>query len=317
MRYAQTCGIVLILSSCVALSVHAQEPKSRDERELAGHHFIPSGRLPDPFVTTHARFRTAGGLAVGFQSIYKVPGEDSIRVTEGDVGFFGLDFEYQQNLFERASARMSLEGNARVGVDGESILASGLSSTYGLELEGKYRFLRRERFLLTGHAIFSRKNLFGLTPLRWAEDILENGYDKDDKLLAEGQLSRVVFGPGAAWAPRPGLGFTGHVLVGPADPFESGTPDDTAFRYGVTADVDLKEFAWFPIGLMGGYDYDSLPEVDNELVEGVHSGTFQIAYTGRDDFSIGLEITYGDIKQRDFPDEFSSTLFSINSRYYF
>ena len=50
---------ILSLVLAAAAGAQAQEPASRDERELGGHRFIPSGRLPDPFVTTHARFRRA------------------------------------------------------------------------------------------------------------------------------------------------------------------------------------------------------------------------------------------------------------------
>jgi hypothetical protein len=314
---ATVCGTVLVvLSLCVGHGARAQEPTSREERELAGHHFMPSGRLPDPFVTTHARFRTAGGMADGFQATFEVPGADSTRVTSGDIGFFGLDFEYQQNLFERASARLSLEGNARVGVDNASVLSSGLSSTYGVELEGKYRVLRYTKTVLTAHAIFAQKSLFGLNPLQFAEGIVEDGYDDDDTIVIEDNLSRIVLGPGMAWAPRPWLGFTGHALVGPADPFND-VGDDTAFRWAITGDVDFKPLVGFPIGIMGAFDYDSLPEVDNDFVEGVNSYTFQAAYTGRDEFSIGLEIIHSDVKQSDLLDDFGSTLVSLNSRYYF
>jgi hypothetical protein len=298
-------------------SVRADEPRSRDERELAGHYFMPSGRILDPFVTTHARFRTAGGLATGFQAIYNVPGVDTTKNTSGDIGFFGLDFEYQQNLWERASARLSLEGNARVGVDNTSVLASGLSSAYGYELEGKYRLLRRATTLLTVHALLSHKNLFALAPLRFLEGVIKDGYDENDSIVAEGHLNRLLFGPGAAWAPKPWLGITGHGLVGPADPFDSSTGDKVAFRGAITGDVDAKQLGWWPIGFMLGYDFDSFPEADNDVVEGIHSFTFGAAYTGREDFSIGLEITNSEIKQKDLPDEFGSVMFSINSRYYF
>jgi len=145
--------VTLLALGCAATGTFAQEPASRDERELGGHRFIPSGRLPDPFVTTHARFRTAGGLADGFQAKYNVPVVDTVKTTSGDIAFFGLDFEYQQNLWERTAVRLSLEGNARVGVDNQSLLASGLSSTYGMELEAKYRMLESHNFALSGAVV--------------------------------------------------------------------------------------------------------------------------------------------------------------------
>ena len=311
--------VVLVIGSLGGLTTwaSAQEPISRDERELGGHRFIPSGRLPDPFVSTHARFRTAGGIATGFRALYQISGEPPTDFTEADIGFFGLDFEYQQNLWERASVRLSLEGNARLGVDEQAMFSTGLSSTYGMELDGKYRLLRQSNLVLTLQAILSRKNLFGLSPLQFAEGIIEDGYDEGDKLVTEGQLSRVILGPSAAWAPKTWLGFVGFAFLGPADPFDDDVDTDTAFRGGLTGEVDFGAMGWWPIGLVGGFDYDSFPEVDNRFAEGLYAITFQTAYTGRPDFSIGLEITYSRIEQSDLTDEFGSTLIALNSRYYF
>jgi hypothetical protein len=317
MRIIHRAAVILSLVLAAAPGARAQEPASRDERELGGHRFIPSGRFPDPFVTTHARFRTAGGVASGFQASYTVPGADTVTTASGDIAFFGLDFEYQQNLFERASLRLSLEGNARVGTDNQSLLASGLSSAYGMELEAKFRILRYSQMVFTGHAVLTDKSLYGLDPLGFAQGIAEDGFDDNDKLVVEGDLNRLVFGPSAAWAPKAWLGFTGHIFAGPADPFDSSTDTETAFRGGLTGEVDFKPLGWWPIGVVGGYDSDSFPEADNDVVEGVHSFTFAATYTGRDDFSIGLEVTQSQIKQKDLSDEFGSTIFSLNSRYYF
>jgi len=295
------------------------EPISRDERETGGHRFIPSGRIPDPFPTTHVRFRTGAGLATGFRARYVITGEEPTDTAKSDIGFFGLDFEYQQNLWERASVRLSLEGNARLGVDEQALFSTGLNSTYGAEIEGKYRLLRRAKLVLTANAMLSRKNLFGLSPLQFTEGIIEDGYDEGDKLSVEGDLSRLVLGPSAAWAPLPWLGFTAHAFGGPADPFDDDVDVDGAFRGGVTGEVDLLQLGWLPvpIGVMSGFDYDSFPEVNNQVARGIYAVTFMTAYTGRPDFSIGLEITYSRIDQEDLTDKFGSTMFALNSRYYF
>ncbi len=213
--------------------------------------------------------------------------------------------------------RLSAEGVGRLGVDEQALFSTGLSSTYGMELEGKYRLLRQSDLVLTLNAILSRKNLFGLSPLQFTEGIIEDGYDEGDKLVTEGQLSRIVFGPSAAWAPKTWLGFAGHAFVGPADPFDDDVDTDAAFRGGLTGEVDFGAMGWWPIGVLGGFDYDSFPEVDNRFAEGIYAITFLTAYTGRPDFSIGFEITYSKVEQNDLTDKFGSTFFGINSRYYF
>ena len=127
-----------------------------------------------------------------------------MTTTSGDIAFFGLDFEYQQNLFERASLRLSLEGNARVGTDNQSLLASGLSSSYGMELEAKFRILRYSQMVLTAHAVLTDKSLYGLDPLGFAQGIAEDGFDDNDKLVVEGDLNRLVSGRAPPGRPKPG-----------------------------------------------------------------------------------------------------------------
>ncbi|MGH7724822.1 MAG: hypothetical protein ACREOU_05280 [Candidatus Eiseniibacteriota bacterium] len=296
----------------------AQDHPSREDRQLGGHSYIPSGRLPDPFVTTHARFRTAGGLATGYEAEFVVPVVDTVRITKGDIGFFGLDFEYQQNLWNRWAFRASFEGNARTGTDLSSLLASGLSSVYGAELEGKFRLLRKERMQVTLHALLTRKNLFGLSLLQFAEDVIEDStVNENATLVVEGRIRRTVFGPSVAYTFKPWLGATGFAFVGPADPFDDAAKDQTAFRGGVTGSVDFGKLGWAPIGILAGYDYDSFPEGANDIIEGVYAITFAGAFTGREDYSIGFEITSSRIRQKDLPDEFGAITFSINSRYYF
>jgi hypothetical protein len=171
---------------------------------------------------------------------------------------------------------------------------------------------------VTLHALFSRKNLYGLTPLQFAEDIIEDSTLNDDaRLVQEGQIRRTVFGPSIAYTVKPWLGASGFAFVGPADPFDDEAKDKTAFRGGVIASLDFKELGWAPIGALVGYDYDSFPEGSNEIVEGIYALTFGAAYTGVEDFSIGLEVTSASLKQKDLPDDFGSIQISINSRYYF
>lgn len=322
MRFVSLVGaasLVVLSLGVVPDPANAQEPLSRDERELAGHWFIPSSRIPDPFPTTHARFLTGGGVASGFQAAYVVPVVDTIRISRGDAGFFGLEFEFQQNFFKRGSVRLSLEGSGRSGTDTKSLLAIGLTSVYGVELEAKYRILRTERLVLTGHALLSRKNLYGISPLSFAETIIDSGgLNEDATLVTEGQISRSVFGPSVAFAFKPWLGFTGFAFVGPGDPlFQEDQGDETAFRGGVTGDVDFKHMNFLPIGVLLGYDYDSFPEGSNAVVQGIYTITVGVAYTGRDDFSIGLEYGSSKVSQKDYPDDFGAQRFALTSRYYF
>jgi hypothetical protein len=235
-------------------------PASKDDRMLNDHWFIPSGRLPDPFVTTHVRSRVAAGFASRFKSPYIVISGDTLGQLGGDLAFFGLDIEYQQNLFHMASLRLSLEGNARAGTSGGTLLANGVTSLYGFELEGKARILRRSKMEITGVAGMSRKDAFDINLIRFAKGILDSGEAKTGELVEQNDIERFYAGPAVAYAVKPWLGFTGHAFFGSAQPFDRSSLDQFLFRGGIIGEVDFGKLSSVPVGLVIGYDMDSFPK---------------------------------------------------------
>jgi hypothetical protein len=67
-------------------------------------------------------------MAGGFKVLFFDVGGDTIGVLEGDLAFFGLEFEYQQNLLRWASPRRNVSGTGRAGVDEQSLLADGVTT---------------------------------------------------------------------------------------------------------------------------------------------------------------------------------------------
>ena len=65
-----------------------------------------------------------------------------------------------------------------------------------------------------------------------------------------------------------------------------------ALELGGLASLDLCTRTKLPIGLLLGYTHTSYPESSGDLVEKVGNTTFRIAYTGRREFSLGLEFGY-------------------------
>jgi hypothetical protein len=312
--------MILMATAGVPATARAADdthPPSKDDRSLNDHWFIPSGRLTDPFVTTHVRSRVAAGFASRFKSPYIVVSGDTLGQLGGDLAFFGLDFEYQQNLFHMASLRLSLEGNARAGTSGSTMLANGVTSLYGLELEGKARILRRSKLELTGVAGLSRKDAFDINLIRFAKGILDSGEAETGELVEQSDIQRYYAGPAMAYAVKPWLGFTGYAFFGSAKPFDRESVDHFLFRGAITGQVDFGKLSSIPVGLAIGYDMDSFPEAADSRIEGIPTWTIQVAYTGRQDFSLGLEVANSKLEISDSESAFHSTVININMRYYF
>lgn len=289
----------------------------RYSRRIGGLFFIPSGRIADPFVTTHVRTATGAGVANDYQAPF-LDTDGTIRGTlEGDIAFVALDFEYQQNLFEITALRVALQGTARAGTSDQSLLAAGLTAIYGLQVQGKVQILRRSKWLLTGLADYSGSNLFGISPLAFATDIVDKGLTKDNDLIRESNTARLTAGLGAAYAPTRWLGFTLIPNYGIVEPFGNSDFDKTVFRLEATGSFDLGQLSSIPVGLLVTFQHDSFPSGGSDIIDDLQSYGFAIAYTGRDEFSISLESFNGTLKLRDAERNSIAKQILLNIRYYF
>jgi hypothetical protein len=279
--------------------------------------FIPSGRIADPFVTTHVRTATGAGVANGLQAPFVDIDGTTKGTLEGDIAFAALDFEYQQNLFDITSVRVALLGTARAGTSDQSLLAAGLTAVYGLQFQGKVQIIRRSKWLLTGLVDYVGSNLFGISPLEFAQGVADSGLTKDNSLVQESNTARAMLGAGAAYAPTRWLGFTLIPRYGVAEPFGSSSFDKTVFRLEATGSFDLGQLTRVPLGLLLTFQHDSFPSGGSDIIDDIQSYGFALAYTGRDEFSISLESFNGTLKLEDAERNSVAKQMLLNIRYYF
>lgn len=313
---------ILLLSLGLGLAAahcHAADwPTGPDRRVLGGHHFQPTTSITDPFVTTHVQTTTGAGIAAGLEAPFRSAAGDTLGTLDGDLAFFQLAMEYQLNVSSRASLLLSVSGTGRAGIDNQALLADGLTTVYGVALEGKFVAWRDDRTQISAVARLARKNLFGIDPFGFAQRLIEEGeLTKDNKLIKEGNVNRGSLGLAAARAVRPWLGFTGFVLGGSAQPVLESDNREWFVDTGAAASFDLNPLRSIPLGFVLGYDFDSFPEGGSDVARGIHRGTLGVNYTGREDFHIGAELSVATLKQTDINNTLAATVFALNLRYYF
>ena len=83
------------------------------------------------------------------------------------------------------------------------------------------------------------------------------------------------------------------------------------------ASFDLNPRTRIPLGFNLGFNYMSYPENADDLIEDIREVLFKIAYTGRREFSIGLEGSYLRAPMRLDDNTLSAWSGEIALRYYF
>ena len=64
------------------------------------------------------------------------------------------------------------------------------------------------------------------------------------------------------------------------------------YNFGMAANVNLKQICDTPIGFVLGYKQSSIPDRGEEVISNAQSFLFNISYTGRQDFIMGLDLDY-------------------------
>jgi len=289
----------------------AQEPS----RELNGYEFIPSRIVPNPFAVSYFSTTTGGGMAFDLKTPFLDVNGDTLGTLVGDVAFFALGFEYQQRFGQWLALRFAFTGNGRVGTDEQSMLAQGVTGTFGWQLGGMARIYQSRKVIVSGSLDFARSNIIGLDAYGFAQRVIDNGgLAEDNSLVASANAISGVLGARLGWAPVSWIGITANVEGGRTDLTESGS--DTRFGGGGTVGVDLKNLNVIPVGFLLTFESDAFSRGGSDL--GTRSTGYGLGFfwTGWEDFVIGVETTMRVVERRDVDDNFEAFLLTFNLRYW-
>jgi hypothetical protein len=312
---------ILVLAAamlCLPSLATAQIKTERKLPQLGGHTFIPSVHIREPFVTTYLRNATGVGMALDLDISLRNLDDEVIATLNGDLAFFILGFEYQQALAQWLAVRGGISGLARIGVNEESILAQGISAVNGFELGALGRLWRNEKAMLSASFDLRRTRLIGVDLIRFAQSIIDNGgIVEGNNHLVKNVFSTTTLGGlrfAYGWSEGVGLSVAGEVGRSPS--FEEGVYE-WVWNAGAAASIDLDAWTPVPVGFLLGYFQDSYSRGGDDMVESIQSVELRIAYTGREEFSAGLNIMSAVAPVRDSDADMTSVTVQFTLRYYF
>jgi len=326
-RAGAAVSVAVVMTTGLWSSAAAQETERPFRRQLGGHVFLPSAIVKDPFVTTFFRTTTGAGAALGLDvPIYSL--NDSLLGTvSGDLAFATLGFEYQQALGRWLALRASVSGVARLSTSVQALFAEGITAVWGGSLGATARLVQSERWILSATADYSTNNVTKVTPLEFAQslaqfvkDVIEGGGELPDtfpetNLLTEGTAPELRAGLRAGFAPKAWLGFTGLLETGWTDPFDER--DRGLVAAGGTAGLDFGAMGKIPLGVLGSVSGSWNGGRGSDVSTGATLWGLGLFYTGRREFSVGVEMTWGRLDQRESPDKIDAVLARLLVRYDF
>jgi len=318
-RSAATFSTAALILSLAATPALAQEETEKRLPELAGHNFIISAQVPDPFITSFFRNATGGGIAFDLQSVVTDTNGDTLIDVSGDVAFLNLGFEYQGALAEWVAIRLGFEGAARVGTSLESILGNGVTAVYGYFLGGTFRLVETEKIFLSATADFVGNTITDVGILQLVQDAIDQDTIVPDsvEVVETGTDKAAIAGARFAWAASPLIGVRLNAGIGIADLFRSDESTKFSFIGQAAVGFNFANTTNVPIGLLVFFKAANFNPGASDILDASTTAGFEVDYTGYEDFGLGLALAWqrADLTQnRPAINTFGAT---INLRYYF
>ena len=306
--------LALALSQAVASPTRAFAQENVQRPVLGGHTFLEHTLFPGAFVQTSMRTKLGIGRALNIETIPPITVDTfDFGGKRGDLYFATLGLAYEHALKDWVSLGAQFGVTGRLGDGANTILAQGATMAVSFDLGGKFRLYEGESTSLATGISIKKDNVTAIDFRSWVAGLLE---DEDVPLVSKRPSTRVGLDLRGAWAPAPWIGVQGFGGLSRGKNLEVEQETDWYTSFAGSVDFDLLSFSSVPIGFALGGHRDTFPRAANDLAKAVYGGLVHIAYTGRRDFVVGLDLTMDRVPLRD-GESLKAGSGQLSTRYYF
>ena len=280
---------------------------------LGPHRFIPNPITEDPFPRTFVRNSLGIGTALDLPITPEIViGTDTIDAITGDLVFALLDFQYSQRIKEWMGFWASVKVRGRLGDDVGALIAEGVTLSTAFEIGWMFKFLETDRIAMSATAQVNKGSFTGMNLFSFIEGVIDN-----QPVPLVQKVPTLWTGPGLrfAWAANTWLGVTANGKFMYGEGADRAKASQAFWTLSAGASLDFTSLIHIPVGLVLAAQMAS-DDPNGESSNNSKGGMVRIAYTGRDDFVIALDLS-----------SLRTTLFSgttvdigatkISMRYYF
>ena len=312
-------AVVALVGTPLGASAQSGDGEPQPKRPLLGdHRFIPNNLTRDPFPRTFVRNSLGIGQAVDIEFVpsLDIGGGDTLPGLSGDLLFAVLDFEYQHRVKDWMAVWGKVNMVGRLGTNVGALLSEGATVLAGFELGWLIRLVENDKVALSATANLWNNSFTGVNFADWVEGVIDN---EPVPLVRNVPSVRAGGGLRFAWAASDLIGVTAGTEVGLGESVARRGEDQVSFQLSGAVDLDLYARTRVPLGFALGFEATNSPREGSELADKVNRGLFRVAYTGRDDFLISVDVSLSRLSfaKSEVEDNVKSGSFVMNMRYYF
>jgi hypothetical protein len=278
-------------------------------RVLGGHTFVPAGGLREPFIVTSVTNTLEYGSSQNLKNPVLVVDGEPLVTLEGKLAFFSIRFAYHQAVREWLAAWIWVGGTGRLGSNTTSLLAQGINAGGSWETGWTMRLAQRERWILSASVALENTSVTVVNVLEWA--------DTGASLVRSTSALAGTLGLRGAYALNRTVGLLGSIQSGYGESYDPRAPDKWFVVVDAAASLNLRASRGWPLGFVLAVGYSSLPEAGEDIGERQGVVLARIAYTGREDFVIGVDITNQWLPQYLSSEPVRASTVGLGFNYYF
>jgi hypothetical protein len=290
----------------------------RNPGVLAGHAFIPSTFIRDPFVRTFFRTGLGFGSTLDYVPPATVVNGKTISGPTGDLLFALLEVEYQYAFRTWLAVRGRVNMAGRVADETPALVSQGVTLITGFELGWLMEISRSDRLAVSGSIGIKNTTTTDVYLQRFIEGIIEAG-----EILPANRLvltTPTLRGTSSIQGTYVLSRLTGVTVSGTFDYGESmnrGASDQWYYDLSAAFDFNLYSHNGTPIGFVVGAKIGSAPDLEQSDDRTAQNFFGRVAYTGSSEFALGLDLGYELLPIRGMPEKQGFLAAVVDMRLYF
>jgi hypothetical protein len=309
--------IFIFVFILLAGKITAQPDSTTELRKiptLNGHSFPSVMHFKSSFINTSI----FAALGMGTSSLLQYDGvsvgDYLIQRFQGKILFVNAEVQYQHKINSWLAMYFSFTLAGRLGTEMSTILVEGFNTIAGGDIGWLLKIKQNKKLnLSTSIYLRSYKGNF-ISVSRYFEDIINNVPDPGVVKNVPAMTAGVGLQGAYAFNNMFGLQAHAQFLYGEAFTYEQ---NKAFYTLGLVGDVDFKPRQNFPLGLALGYTLTSSPQIVMNTGEYANICIGKIAYTGSDDFELGLQYSFYEIEIEGYSDKTTVNNIVLFLKFYF
>ena len=284
--------LILLLPLFLAAQTDSLSTDKRSLPVLNDHYFIPNSNFLSPFMTTFFKTGIGGGVSLNSIPIYVMDGEVLLGRLEGENTYVTADVHVQVEAKEWLAVWFRYQANARIGSSTPTILAHGVTAVTGFEFGWMLRLWHNKKSQLSGTITINNATVSAVNLSNFIKDIIDNPDSINTSLSRKKNPLDGVAGVRYAYSFSDMIGIQAFINASYGESLIKNNKNVWKFNTGILGSFNFIHSHDVPVGLNLGYTIQKFSLFEGQQEDNIQSFMFKVAYTGREEYNIGLEFMH-------------------------